>query len=124
MYAKRYTIAMAVDASGDFTGYSSEPVTGKIIAILYTKVDFANGSTMTLTGEESGTAIWSEAAVNASAVRAPRQAIHSTVGVAALYAAGGAAVLDSIVIANERLKIVVASGGVSKTGTLTVIVGG
>jgi hypothetical protein len=115
---------MVTAADGSFTGYTSKPVTGKIIAVVYTKTDFADGSTMTLTGEESGMAIWAESNVNASAVRAPRQATHSTVGAAALYAVGGAAVLDEIVVANERLKIVVASGGNVKSGTLNVIVGG
>jgi len=37
-----------------------------------------------------------------------------------LYAAAGQAVNDPIAIAGERIKVVVAQGGVSKTGTLYV----
>lgn len=124
MFAERLSIAMATAADGSFTGYTSKPVTGKVIAVIYVKTDFADGSTMTLTGEESAMAIWAESSVNASAVRAPRQATHTTAGAAALYAAAGVAVLDAIVVVNERLKIVVASGGNTKTGTLTLIIGG
>jgi len=55
----------------------------------------ASGSGTGYTGVISGT-VWSEAAVNASATRAPRQATHTTAGPAALYASGGIAVLDWI----------------------------
>jgi hypothetical protein len=55
----------------------------------YVKTDFADGSSFTITSEATGETIWSESSVNASATRAPRQATHSTAGVASLYAASG-----------------------------------
>jgi hypothetical protein len=58
---------------------------------------------------------------NASVTVAPRQAIHDTAGVAGLYAAGGSAVLDKIALANDRVKIVVAQGGVSTSGTFHIV---
>ena len=81
---------------------------------------FDDGSTITLTAEATGETIWTEANVNASATRAPRQATHSTAGAAALYAAGGAAVADKIALANDRVKIVIAAGGNAKSGTFFI----
>ena len=121
-YIQRHTITLTTDASGDVTAYTSDPITGKINAIKYTKTDFANGVDFTVTGESSGIAIWTGTDVNASTTVAPRQATHSTAGAAALYAAGGTAVNDLIAISKERIKIVVAQGGNAKTGTLDIII--
>lgn len=55
-------------------------------------------------------------------VRAPRQPTHSTAGVAALYTAGGTAVGDRIALGRDRIKIVVGSGGNTKTGKFIALV--
>jgi hypothetical protein len=115
-YVYRLSVAVTTAADGSVTAYS-DVCTGKVSTIRYVKTDFDNGSTITITSEATGETIWTEAAVNASATRAPRQATHSTAGAAALYAAGGAAVNDKIAIANDRIKIVIAAGGNAKTGT-------
>jgi hypothetical protein len=123
-YAKRYTITMTTAADGSGTSYTTSAVMGRISAIQYDKPGsggFDDGSTMTLTGEKSGIAIWSESAVNADAIRYPRAATHTTAGVAATYD-GTRAVLAPIVVAGERLKMVVASGGNAKTATWYVTV--
>lgn len=120
MYAERHEVAVTTAADGSATAYSST-ATGQISAIRYVKTDFADGSTFTITAEASGETIWAETAVNASATRAPRQATHSTAGVAALYAGGGSAVLDKIALANDRVKIVIASGGNVKSGTFHIV---
>lgn len=85
------------------------------------KTDFANGVDFTITSEATGETLWAESNVDASATRAPRQATHGTDGTAALYAGSGTAVLDKIALANTRVKIVVASGGDTKTGTFYVV---
>jgi len=126
MYAQRYEIDVVTAADGSFTGFTQEPVHGRVLAVQYVKPvsgGFDDGSTMTLTGEETGLAVWAESNVNASATRMPRGATHSAAGVAALYAAAGTAVLDAIPVAGERLKLVVASGGNVKNGKLFVTVG-
>jgi hypothetical protein len=115
-YAQRIAVAVTTAADGSATAYSPV-VTGKLSHIRYAKTDFADGSTFTITSEATGETLWGESAVNASATRAPRQATHSTAGAASLYAAGGAAVNDKIALANDRIKIVIASGGDTKTGT-------
>lgn len=119
-YVQRHTVALTTAADGSATGYTPV-VTGKISAIHYVKTDFANGVDFAVTAEATGESIWAEADVNASAVRAPRQATHSVAGVASLYAAAGQAVLDKIAVAGDRIKIVVAQGGDTKTGSVIVV---
>jgi len=119
-WVKRVSVTVTTDAAGAATGYT-EAVNGVVSAIEYTKVDFDNGSTMTVSQDRSGETIWTEANVNASAIRRPRAATHSTAGAAALYAAGGVAVNDKIAVVDSRIKVVIASGGNTKTGTFTVV---
>lgn len=120
-YAQRHVVSVTTDGSGDATAYTPV-ITGKVCTIIYTKTDFADGVDFTITAEATGETIWAENDVNASKTVAPRQATHTTAGVAALYAAAGVAVLDDIVVAQDRVKIVIASGGVTKSGTFIVVV--
>lgn len=119
-YVERHAIALTTDGTGAATGYSPV-VTGVVSQIRYVKADFENGVDFTVTAEATGETIWAETDVNASATRAPRQATHSTAGAAALYADAGEAVLAPIAVARDRIKVVVASGGAAKTGTVHVI---
>lgn len=118
---KREVIAVTTNGSGAATEYSGV-VSGWLSAIRYVKTDFDDGSTITITAEATGETLWTEAAVNASATRAPRQATHSTAGAAALYAAGGTAVNDRILLVADRVKVTIASGGATKTGTFHVMI--
>jgi hypothetical protein len=122
MYGERHSVSLTTAADETATGYTPV-VTGRIMQIIYEKTDFADGVGFTITAEATGETIWTEAAVNASTWRAPRQATHSTAGVAALRAAGGTAVLDYIVLANDRVKFAIANGGQAKSGTFQVVVG-
>lgn len=122
MFAKRYTVTVTTDASGAATAYSETIPYGELSQIRYVKTDFANGVDFTITAEVTGETLWTESDVNASATRAPRQATHSTAGVAALYVALGTAINDKIAIANDRVKIVIAQGGDTKTGTFYILV--
>jgi len=123
MYAERHAVTVTTDADGAGTGYTPV-VTGNVLAIHYVKADFADGVDFTITAEATGESIWAQVNVNASASVAPRQATHSTAGVAALYAAAGVAVLAPVTVAADRVKIAVASGGDTKSGTFMLIVGG
>lgn len=123
MHARRESITVTTDAAGAATEYF--PVmTGAILSIHYTKGDFATGVDFAITTETLAQGVWTESNVDASAARAPRQATHSVAGVAALYAAAGTAVNDFVYLANERVKVVISSGGNTKTGTFDLIVGG
>lgn len=114
-YAQRVSVSVTTAADGSAT-VLSEPVTGLLSQVRYVKTDFADGSTFTITNEHTGETLWGESAVNASATRAPRQATHSTAGVASLYAAAGTAVQDKVALAGDKIKIVIASGGDTKSG--------
>jgi hypothetical protein len=119
-FIQRFEVTVTTAADGSATVYS--PTVGGLLSqIRYVKSDFADGSTFTITAEATGETLWAESAVNASATRAPRQATHSTAGVAALYAGSGTAVNDKIGISNDRIKIVIASGGNAKSGTFHFI---
>jgi len=122
MHAERYVVALTTAADQSATGYTPV-VTGRVLAIHYVKTDFAAGVDFAITAETTGETIWTETNVDASASRAPRQATHSTAGVAAVYAAGGEAVLDHITLANDRVKIAVTNGGAAKSGTFHVVIG-
>ena len=117
---QRDVVSVTTDGSGDATEYSSV-LNGKISQIRYVKTDFADGVDFTLTLEATGESVWAEENVNASATRAPRQATHDVTGVASLYAAAGEPVEDKIVMAQDRVKIVVASGSDTKTGTFHIV---
>lgn len=112
-HVERFSVTVTTDADGSATAYS-DAVNGLLKQIRYVKTDFADGSTFTITSDETGETLWAETGVNASATRAPRQAVHTTAGVAATYD-GTRATLDLIAVTG-KIKIVIASGGNTKTG--------
>lgn len=121
---KRYKMTVTTAADGTATAYSPR-VSGEIHQIEYVKdgtSGYTDGVDFTITGEATGVNLWTEANVNASAVRAPRQPTHSQAGVAALYASGGTAVQARVAVANDRIKIAIAQGGASKVGVFHVLV--
>lgn len=118
---RRYAIAVTTASDGSATAYSPY-LSGYIQDIQYVKTDFADGVDFTITAEAYGRTLWAENDVNAAAIRAPRQPTHTTAGVASLYASGGTAVNDKIALSRDRVKVVIASGGTTKTGTFIVMV--
>lgn len=121
-YTVGESISVTTDSGGDATVYSSDTYNGRIQNVIYTKTDFANGVDFTITTEDTGQNVWVESDVNASATRAPRQPTHDTTGGAESYD-GTNPVNDYIWMHNERLKIVVGSGGNAKSGSFRLIVG-
>mgnify|MGYP005818567557 FL=1 len=120
-YAERHDVALTTDSSGDATAYTPI-VSGRVVTLVYTKTDFDNGVDFTITGDSSGETIWTESNVNAAKTVRPRVATHDTAGVASLYAAAGEPVETPVVVANERIKVVIAQGGNVKTGKITVYI--
>lgn len=121
MAIRRFKVDVTTAADGSATAYTPY-LSGYIHEIHYIKTDFADGVDFTITADVTGETIWTESNVNAAAVKAPRQATHSTAGVAALYAGAGTAVNDRIALGRDRVKIVIASGGNAKTGSFHVLV--
>lgn len=122
MNPQRIEVNVTTDENGDAEVYS-EVVSGPIHRVHYVKDDFAAGVDFDVTLEASGEVVWDEDNVDASKTIAPRRALHSTAGAAALYAAGGEAVLGPVIAASERIKVVVANGGNAKKGKFIFVVG-
>lgn len=118
---RKFQVDITTAADGSATAYSPY-LSGYLHQIQYVKTDFADGVDFTITAEATGETLWTESNVNAAVIKAPRQATHSTAGVAALYAAGGTAVNDRIALSRDRVKIAIASGGDTKTGSFTILV--
>lgn len=123
MHVQRHTVTVTTDAAGAATAYTSGLVNGRIFSIKYTKSTFDNGVDFTITTEDTAQNLWVESDVNATATRAPRQPTHDSVGAASLYASGGEPVEGYICAASERIKIVIAQGGNTKTGTFDILAG-
>lgn len=118
---RRYIVPVTTAADGSATVYSPG-ISGKIHSIHYLKTDFADGVDFAITAEATGENIWTEANVNAAAVRYPRAPVSSQAGVASLYAAGGTAVQDRIGLGADRVKIIIAQGGNAKVGAFHIVV--
>lgn len=121
---RRYKVAVTTAADGTATAYAPK-TSGEIHSIQYVKDGsnaFADGVDFSVTCEATGENIWTEANVNASAVRYPRAATHSQAGAASLYAAGGTAIQTRIAIGGDRVKIAIAQGGNAKTGAFHILV--
>ncbi len=122
MYARTFEVAITT-ATG--TGSGHTPVlNGTIRDIRYVKGDFSDGSTFTCTGAVSGKNVWTQTGVNASVTLRPTEAVQDTAGAGRFYNdEADEPVVSLIVLADERLNIVVTSGGNSKTGSFFVTVG-
>ncbi|MFH1731831.1 MAG: hypothetical protein ABIF82_09300 [Planctomycetota bacterium] len=125
MLVEQYSVTVTTDDSGNATAYipgdtdaarGNNALTGRVLALIYTKVDYAS-CTITVTDERSGQSIWTEASVNASKTLYPH--------VAATVQNGGASSLTEVPLcmARSRIKIVVASGGTTKSGIFTALIG-
>lgn len=123
MYAVSHAITFTTHPStGAVTAYTGDDVNGRILQIQYVKDDLANGSTITLTGEKTGVPIFAITGMNASATHQPRRAATDADGAAITYD-GTNPVHEVVVLAGERIKLVISSGGNSKKGAFAIISG-
>ncbi|SHF05165.1 hypothetical protein SAMN02745157_1522 [Kaistia soli DSM 19436] len=121
---RRILVNVTTAADGTATVLSPK-VSGKLHSITYLKdgtTAFTDGVDFTITANVSGENLWTESNVNAGTTRYPRAPTHTQAGAAALYAAGGVAVLDKIGLANDQAKIQIAQGGNAKKGAFLFLV--
>lgn len=121
MTIRKHLVTLISDGAQVGTAYSPY-VSGYIESIQYIKTDYTNGVDFTITSEATGETIWTQVDVNAAVTVRPRSATHSTAGVAALYVAAGAAINDRIALGRDRVKIVIAQAGATKTGAFAITV--
>lgn len=124
MNVQRQTVTIVTAANGTATAYTERAVTGRILTLIYQKVNYANGVDFAITLETTGQGLWTENNVNASATRCPRQPTHDAVGAPSFYAGGGGEPVEDYIYAdNERVKFIISEGGDTKSGTFQVLVG-
>lgn len=123
MFPRKVTKSYTTDASGDATVYT-EAIRGRLLEVLFVDTDTDAGADFTITTEDSGQAIVTLTNAGATGKWRPRQKIQDAAGADVSYEATDTKdVHDFIYIANERIKIVVAQGGATKSGTFTFIYG-
>lgn len=122
-FCRSFVVPFTTDGSGDASVVTGSRVNGRVLLVVYEYDDALTGADFTITGAETGTAVVTITNAGTSDAQwAPRQATHSAAGAASSYD-GSNAVLDYVWLADEAISVVVADGGVSKSGTLTFIVG-
>ena len=126
MKVERFSVSVTTAADGSATAYSPT-ITGAISSIAYVAdgtnpyaatVDFA------ITVEATGQGLWTQSDISASGTRAPRQPTHEQDGTDRFFQGSGTehSVPDLICLANDRIKIVLAQGGDTKTGLFIITV--
>lgn len=130
-FIHRETVVVTGSSTGDTTAFT-EVVTGKILLVKYTRpgsIPLSSASDFTVTTEDTSQSIWSQSNVDATTEVRPRAATHTTAGVAHTFGSttsGADVILEPIVAANERIKIVIAQGsttGAGTAGTFDVLIG-
>ena len=112
-------VAITTDASGNATVYLGTKIRGYLIALIYRPGTLETGADLTVTGESSGIPILSKLNLGtANSFLYPR-ALPTN----ANSATGplGTIPSEKIPILNERIKVVVAQGGNTLSGTIEAI---
>jgi hypothetical protein len=127
MHVKRHRLSFTT-ASDVATVHSTERANGRVLQVEYVEssggVEPPDTTDFVLTGKDTATPILTKANITARARFVPRQPAHTVAAAAALlYAAGGEAVTDYVVLADEQITLVIAGGGDGKTGYVDVWVG-
>lgn len=116
---QRFDVPITTATGGGATEYTLY-FSGPIHSVTYTKAasaSFTDGVDFALTLEATGEAVWTGTNVNSSVTVYPVAAATLTGGTASTITE------RPIVAGNDRVKVVVTSGGDAKTGTITVIAG-
>jgi hypothetical protein len=111
----RELVTATTGSGGDAEAYSST-VKGNVLAVRYAKTDYANGVDFTITTETTAQNIWVDTNVNASENVYPRALCQGTDG------ANLTGEYCLVPVAGERIKIVIAQGGDTTSGTFTFVI--
>lgn len=117
-YVERHSVTIETATGGGATGFTPV-VTGRVAAVVYTAATgtpYASTADFDVTAEETGLVIWSENNVTASKTVHPVTEGDLNTGTQSTL------VEVPIFVANERIKIAIAQGGNTRTGTFEVVV--
>jgi len=124
---RSFPVPVTTDGSGDATGYTPS-CSGLVRAISYVphaSTPLDTNADIVVTGNVSGIAILTKANIGLSAVTFhPRAAVVATADGAALLYSTSNPVADLVPVSDEAIKIVVANGAATKSGTFYVFVDG
>ena len=104
--------------TGAATVYFASPTRGKVHAIKYEPGTIATGAGIVITGETSGVPIITKADMGTSTVWLYPRRIPHKVDDGSVFTD----VAEEVQAFNERIKLALASGGNSKTGSMTIYI--
>lgn len=107
---------ITTDGSGDATVYLGSRLRGRVHAIQYVAGTLDAGTDLVITGETTGVAILTDSPA-AGEWFYPRAFPN-----AVTTGAAGTVATEDVHVLNERIKVVVAQGGATKTGSIKVFV--
>ena len=131
-FAERHRLSLCTDSSCAVTAYTTGPgVSGRVQSIIYMAhgtSPFTTTCDLVISVEATSQVIYSTTGLDASEVISPRIPIHNTTGLVlgnttAISGAGSMAIIpDYIYLANDHIKVTIASGGLSKQGAVDIII--
>ena len=101
-------------AGGAATVYLGSKIRGLLVSMKYSPGDIATGADLTITGDTSGVPILTVTDAGVSDVFYYPRALTNAVATAA----AGSTSSEFIPLVRDRIKVVVAQGGATKTGTI------
>ena len=126
-FAQRYSVPFTTTAGGAATVYTGEGVNGRLLSVVYEYDDGDTGADFTITTKTTAVALLTITnAGTASVTWQPRVVVHpvaNTGAGTALTFDGTNEIYEPQWIADEEIKVVVAQGGATKSGTLHFVVG-
>jgi hypothetical protein len=112
-------ITITTDASGDATVYLGSKLRGYLVALFYRPGTLATGADLTVTAEDSGAPILTKANLGTANSYLYPRALPTNAN--SLTGPLGTVPSELIPLVNERIKVVVAQGGNTLTGSIEAV---
>ena len=127
---ERHRIALTTDTTSGVTAYTTGAgITGRIESLIYYQhaTAFTTTCDMTISIVNTSQVVYATTGLDASETISPRLPTHnSTGGVLASSTAGAAGSLSGVpthfYLSSDHIKVVIASGGATKQGTVDVLI--
>ena len=97
-----HTVSCATDSSGDVVAFSPKSVLGRVVRV-FIDIGTLTTADFTVIGEKTSEAIYSDTGINADTLVVPTTS-------------------TGVYVWDERIKVTVANGGDTKTGTISFLV--
>lgn len=113
----KVTTTIVTNGSGDATVYLGSKIRGYLVALKYSPGTLDTGADLVITGETSGVPILTKSNAGTSDVWYYPRALPNAIA----DGAAGTIPHEFVALVNERIKVVMAQGGDTKTGTIEAI---